>query len=88
MTAPIRLIIVALCILSSPASVAGIRRSIDHTAIPSTDVVHFVSASVETASVPGGADGADDPAIWIHPSDTSLNAANHMFAPGWLDDGR
>ncbi|MDX1992087.1 MAG: phytase [bacterium] len=32
-----------------------------------------VAASAETAPVPSGTDAADDPAIWIHPTDTSLS---------------
>ncbi|MHA7263040.1 phytase [Arthrobacter sp. TMN-37] len=30
-----------------------------------------VSATVETAQIPGSGDAADDPAIWIHPTDPS-----------------
>jgi myo-inositol-hexaphosphate 3-phosphohydrolase len=32
-----------------------------------------VTASAETAAVPNSGDAADDPAVWIHPSDTSLS---------------
>jgi 3-phytase len=41
-------------------------------AVPATapaDAVVPVYPTIETIPVPGGADGADDPAIWVHPSD-------------------
>lgn len=34
--------------------------------------VHAVAATAETAPVPGGGD-ADDPAIWVHPTEASLS---------------
>ncbi|MFH1851273.1 MAG: phytase [Candidatus Neomarinimicrobiota bacterium] len=37
------------------------------------DVVHPVMATVETAPVPSADDAADDPCIWIHPTDPSLS---------------
>jgi 3-phytase len=69
MIGSIRVVVIVLCILTSSASVAHIRSSTDSTAIAITDVVYSVSAIAETTPVPGGTDGADDPAIWLHPSD-------------------
>jgi 3-phytase len=74
MTGSIRVVVAALCLLSCSASVATIRSSTNRTMIPITDVVYSVSATVETASVPGAADGADDSAIWIHPSDPTQSS--------------
>lgn len=37
------------------------------------DTVHSVTAIMETTPVPSGADAADDPCIWIHPTDPSLS---------------
>ena len=69
MTKSIRFVVTALCLLLSSASVATTRSSANRTTLVTADVVYSVSATVETAPVPGGADGADDSAIWIHPSD-------------------
>jgi 3-phytase len=38
-----------------------------------TSLVAQVEWTVETAPVPSGADSADDPAIWIHPTDPNLS---------------
>jgi myo-inositol-hexaphosphate 3-phosphohydrolase len=69
MTGSMRFVFAALCLLVSSTSVAPIHSSTTRTTIPITDMVYSVSATVETVPVPGGADGADDSAIWIHPSD-------------------
>ena len=37
------------------------------------DAVTTVAATVETAPVPDSGDAADDPAIWVHPSNPSLS---------------
>jgi len=37
------------------------------------DAVTVVAASVETTPVPDSGDAADDPAVWVHPSDPSLS---------------
>jgi 3-phytase len=67
----IPLALAALCIGLSLALVATIRSNSNSPAVPNADVVISVSAITETVPVPGGADGADDPSIWIHPSDTT-----------------
>jgi 3-phytase len=41
-------------------------------AVPSSEV-RAVAAVAETAPVPHGGDAADDPAIWVHPTDPSLS---------------
>jgi 3-phytase len=69
MIAPIRFVVAGLCVLLISASMATVWSSTDDTAIPAADVVIAVNAIAETTPVPGGADGADDPSIWIHPSD-------------------
>jgi 3-phytase len=69
MIKPVRLVFSVLCVLLSSVSAAHIRGSTESAVLPAADVVVSVSAIAETAPVPGGADGADDPAIWIHPSD-------------------
>jgi 3-phytase len=71
MMGPSRFIVIAVCLILSSVSVANMRSSANRVAISIADVVYSVSAIVETAPVPGGVDGADDPAIWIHPSDPS-----------------
>ncbi|MBC8401053.1 MAG: phytase [Candidatus Marinimicrobia bacterium] len=38
-----------------------------------TDTVHPVKATMETAPVPSNDDAADDPCIWIHPTDPALS---------------
>ena len=38
-----------------------------------TDIAHPVTATMETAPVPSEDDAADDPCIWIHPTDPSLS---------------
>lgn len=38
-----------------------------------TDPVTLVAATVETAPVPDSGDAADDPAVWVHPSDPTLS---------------
>ncbi len=41
---------------------------------PNPDPVLEVSATVETQPLPNDADAADDPAIWVHPSNPSASA--------------
>jgi 3-phytase len=69
MIRPLRSALAALCFGLSSALVANILSSSASPAVPTADVVISVSATTETTPVPGGADGADDPSIWIHPSD-------------------
>jgi 3-phytase len=69
MIKPVRLVLTVLYLLLSSVSAAHVRGGKDSAILPAADVVIPVSAIAETAPVPGGADGADDPAIWLHPSD-------------------
>jgi len=69
MIGPIWIVIAALCMLLTSASVANVRSNTDSTTAPLADVVVSISATTETTPVPVGADGADDPAIWLHPGD-------------------
>jgi 3-phytase len=43
------------------------------SAVPAIGQSSEVSATVETQPVPSDGDAADDPAIWVHPSDPSLS---------------
>ena len=49
----------------------------EHNAAPTVvltaEGVHSVEATVETEPVPHGGDAADDPAIWVNPSDPALS---------------
>ncbi len=38
-----------------------------------TDAVQVVAATVETAPVPSSGDAADDPAVWVHPTNPELS---------------
>ena len=40
---------------------------------PTASHAQMVTATVETVPVPSSGDAADDPAIWLHPTDTSLS---------------
>ncbi len=55
---------------SKPASKdAEVKNSAAAPAAPVNDPMETVAATVETDPVPNGGDAADDPAIWIHPTD-------------------
>jgi 3-phytase len=69
MIRPLRLCIAILCLGLSSVSLAATHGRPADPAISTADVVVPVQATGETTPVPGGADGADDPSIWIHPSD-------------------
>lgn len=40
---------------------------------PDKNAIRLVPATVETKPVPASGDAADDPAIWVHPQDTTLS---------------
>jgi 3-phytase len=65
----VRLSIALLCLTLGSGSLAAARVGPSAPTTAPADVVIPIYATVETTPVPGGADGADDPAIWIHPSD-------------------
>ncbi len=48
-------------------------RQVGLEAVVETTAAITISASVETDPVPSGTDAADDPSIWIHPTDTALS---------------
>lgn len=48
---------------------AEVKNSAAAPAAPINDLMEIVAATVETDPVPNGGDAADDPAIWIHPTD-------------------
>ena len=52
---------------------AGLAILVAPTAVPAIAESSEVSARVETQPVPSDGDAADDPAIWVHPSDPSLS---------------
>ncbi|MDZ4766556.1 MAG: phytase [Chloroflexota bacterium] len=49
------------------------RAVIDTGAVAFAEGVAIVTAAAETVPVPSGTDAADDPAIWIHPTDPLLS---------------
>jgi 3-phytase len=53
---------------------AGAQATVVKSAVSTTAPLETVSATVETDPVPNGGDAADDPAIWVNPSDPAQSA--------------
>jgi 3-phytase len=58
---------------SSLIVVVGVALATFASALAATDPIATVTATVETEPVPHGGDAADDPAIWVHPTDPALS---------------
>lgn len=65
---------------------AGLAILVAPTAVPAIAQSSEVSAKVETQSVPIDGDAADDPAIWVHPTDPSLSTVIGTDKEGGLGD--
>lgn len=61
-----------LSVLGQPTDFAASDPRVRTETVRVTDAV-LVTAAAETLPVPSGIDAADDPAIWIHPTDTALS---------------
>lgn len=58
---------------SSPKSEAAVSAAPAASPVVSNAGLEAIHATVETDPVPHGGDAADDPAIWIHPTDPALS---------------
>ena len=67
---------------TGPGGIGSANRTVTITA---PDVLRQVSASVETQPVTHSGDAADDPAIWIHPSDPALSTIIGTDKQGGLE---
>ena len=65
--------ILSLCLSLGAYAAVDLRSSRAGAAGQLAQAITEVSATVETEPVPHSGDAADDPAIWIHPSQPSLS---------------